>query len=172
MSLFPKIDSPCPLRWKTLPSAERNFCTLCERKVHNLDGMNVEQRKAFLAACSGDTCVAYSVPRRQNRAPIAASLGLVAALSCSPAMANEAPTGMSTVQQVSLLPAAADPGHDTPQTLSMEEGILIGGVSDPRNAQWELDDLDSDLPEIPRREADAFLGDTEFVAAPESAASR
>lgn len=172
MHLFPRIDSPCPLRWKILPSAERNFCTLCERKVYNLDRMNIEQRKAFLATRSEATCVAYSVPRRQSRAPIAAGLGLAAALSLGPAMAGEAPTGMPSVQQVNAVPAEAKAGYEAAQTLSMDEEILVGSVRDPRDAEWELDDANSELPEIPRREADAFLGDAEFIAAPDSSASR
>ena len=68
MPAFPKIDSPCPLRWKTQPAAGRDFCSQCRRRVHNLDAMGEAERRALLAGCETDICVSYSVPRRRMAA--------------------------------------------------------------------------------------------------------
>jgi hypothetical protein len=168
MSLFPKIDTPCPLRWKEMPSAERNFCTLCQRKVHNLSAMAIDERRAFLASCSGDTCVAYTVPRRRSVAPLAAGLGLAAALSFSPTMAAEVPVDRSPVEQASLTPTEPKADCDTVEEESVELLVMTGGVRNPQATQLELESLDNDQPELPRVGPDAFLHDAEFVASPES----
>lgn len=171
MALFPKIDSPCPLRWKEMPSAERNFCTLCQRKVHNLDGMTTAQRRDFLASCSGEVCVAYTVPRRRSALPAAAGLGLAAALSLSPALAAEPPAAMSPVQGTTqtLVPAAPKADCDTPEAPKEELVYLeMGSVRDPQAAQLVLEPLDSGQPELPVVAADAFLETAEFIAAPEA----
>lgn len=171
MALFPKIDSPCPLRWKEMPSAERNFCTLCQRKVHNLDRMTAAQRRDFLASCSGEVCVAYTVPRRRSALPSAAGLGLAAALSLSPALAAESPAAMSPVQgsTQALIPAAPKADCDTAEEPKEVVGYTesMGSIRNPQAAQLVLEPLDSDQPELPVVAADAFLDTAEFVAAPE-----
>lgn len=92
--MFPKIDSPCPLKWKTLPSAGRDFCTVCRRRVHNLDAMTMTQWREFFAACSDTVCVAYTVRRPRRPVAAAATLGLAACASLlSPAIACTASAG-------------------------------------------------------------------------------
>lgn len=170
MALFPRIDSPCPLRWKEMPSAERNFCTLCQRKVHNLDGMTTAQRRDFLANCSGEVCVAYTVPRRRSAAAAAAGLGLAAALSLSPVLAAETNAAMSPVQGTgqSLIPTAPKADCDTPEAAQEWPPVIImGGVRNPNVAQLVLETPDNGQPELPVVAADAFLDSAEFVAAPD-----
>jgi hypothetical protein len=164
---FPKIDTPCPLRWKEMPSAGRDFCTLCERRVHNLSTMSTDERRAFLASCSGEVCVAYTVPRKPVRAA-AAGLGLAAALCLTPALASDPPAAMSPVTQQSLLPSEPKADCDTPPEESeIMSIVVVGGVRDPAAAQLELESLDSSLPDLPVVEDDAFLQPAaEFVAAP------
>jgi hypothetical protein len=57
MARVPVITSPCPLRWKSMPSAGMDFCAQCSRRVHNLDGMSDIQRQQFFASCTGEVCV-------------------------------------------------------------------------------------------------------------------
>lgn len=159
MSSFPKIDSPCPLRWKSAPSAGRDFCTQCRRRVHNLDAMSEDRRRALLAGCETDICVSYSVPRRLA----AAGLGLAAALSFG-AAAAEVPADRSPVAAQTLIPSEAEADcatEDTKETEIIE--ILVGGVRDPRSAEWH--DA-GNLPEIPLAGADAFDDAAEFGAPP------
>lgn len=169
MASFPKIDSPCPLRWKEMPSAGRDFCTLCKRRVHNLDAMSLDERRAFLASCGGEVCVAYTVPRTPLRT--AAGLGLAAALCLTPALA-EPPAAMSPVAQQSLLPG--EPSNvdcDTPEEDQgvLETIVLTGGVRNPASAQLELETEADDLPQLPVIEDGALLPTAEFVAAPPDA---
>ena len=166
MASFPKIDSPCPLRWKEMPSAGRDFCTMCKRQVHNLDAMNLDERRAFLASCSGEVCVAYTVARKPLRAA-AAGLGLAAALCLTPALA-EPPAAMSPVEQQSLLPSEPKVDCDTAQDEGDLETIIItgGGVRNPAAALQEMDATDDDLPELPVIDDDALLPQAEFVATP------
>lgn len=164
MASFPKIDSPCPLRWKEMPSAGRDFCTLCKRQVHNLDAMGLDERRAFLASCSGEVCVAYTVRRTPLRAA-AAGLGLAAALSLTPALA-EPPAAMSPVEQQSLLPSEPKADCDTAQKENIEIILIAGGVRDPAAAQLEMETAGNDLPELPVIDDDALLPAVEFVATP------
>src|SRR5262245_22269091 len=73
MAKVPVITSPCPLRFKTAPQPGMDFCGQCQRRVHNLDGMNDVQRVAFFAGCSSEkVCVSYTVKR--TVAAVAASV--------------------------------------------------------------------------------------------------
>ena len=76
MARVPKIKSPCPLRFGSMPHDGLDFCGQCRRRVHNLDGMSPSQRSAFFAACTEEkVCVAYTVKR-----PRAAALAIVGTL--------------------------------------------------------------------------------------------
>lgn len=165
---FPKIDSPCPVRWNAMPSAGRDFCTLCERRVHNLDAMTAEARRAFVAGCSGSVCVAYTVHRR--RVPAAAGIGLAAALVLAPvlASASDAPAMLqSPVEQADPLGLDAKPVADCTDDEDTElVEIVVGGVRDAGAAQWV--DADAiEAPELPAiGEDEWFDGMAEFVAEP------
>jgi len=134
---FPKIDSPCPLRFGALPEPGRDFCTRCERRVHNLDRMSASERRAFVAACEGPVCVAYTA-RRLGVAVAAA--GLAAALQAAPARAGDLDTNGVPAPE-----AAAEEPAPCPIT---DEVIVMGSILDPADARW-LDDPASDLPELP-----------------------
>ncbi|HVH35068.1 MAG TPA: hypothetical protein VM847_13260 [Tahibacter sp.] len=165
MPSFPKSDSPCPLRWNAAPSAGRDFCSLCRRRVHNFDDLDETQRRALLAGCQDTICVAYTV-RRPLRMAAAAGLGLAAALS---AAAAEPTADRSPVAAASLLPSAPKPdcagNDDTRRDDAVEEPIeiFVGGVRNPREAEW---DEASDLPELPALGDDAFLGEAAFGPTP------
>ena len=161
MSSFPKIDSPCPLRWNAAPAAGRDFCNRCRRRVHNLDDLDETQRRALLAGCEETICVAYTV-RRPLRIVAVAGLGLAAALGA--AAAAEPTADRSPVATASLLPSAPKP--DCPPRNAAEEElieVMVGGVRNPHEAEW---DEASDLPALPALDDDAFLGEAEFGATP------
>jgi hypothetical protein len=158
MSSFPKIDSPCPLRWKSAPSAGRDFCTQCHRRVHNLDAMSEAERHALLAGCETDICVSYSVPRRRLAA---AGIGLAAALSFG-AAAADMPADRSPVATQTVIPS--EPKADCATEDEMPEiEIFLGGITSAREAEW---DEASNLPDLPLAGPDAFDGEAEFVAPP------
>ncbi|MEO8670838.1 MAG: hypothetical protein ABI411_05950 [Tahibacter sp.] len=173
MAHVPTIDSPCPIRWNAMPTAERNFCTQCERKVHNLDGMSDGQRREFLAACSGSVCVAYTVRPARSALSTRAGLGLAAALALSPMLvgAQDMPQ-QSPVEASSLTPKAEfiDCDHEKGPDAAADdkvEMIIVGGVSNPRGARWQ--DEASTLPTLPDIAADALVDaqiPSEFIAAP------
>lgn len=179
--MFPKIDSPCPLKWKTLPSAGRDFCTLCRRRVHNLDAMNTQQRQEFLAACSDTVCVAYTV-RTPRRAVAAATLGFAAALSFPAAQAFDAVPAASG----SETPAAAAYPNDDEAT-EETEAILLGSVlplglvvdEEPFGEEaFDDESLDEEFDDDSAEESDPLSDDqqsyrdAEFIAAPEDETPR
>ena len=134
MALVPKITSPCPLRWQTAPSAGRDFCGQCERRVHNLDGMDEAQRRAFLDGCSGKVCVFYTVKRR----------------SASPLMG----VGLAAATVFASASLADDQQALTPGTYcELNEVIVTGGTEAGRQLEW-IDEEEaakapkSELPQI------------------------
>lgn len=161
---FPKIDSPCPLRFGAVPEPGRDFCVRCERRVHNLDRLSAPERRAFLASCDGPVCVAYTraVPRALGAALAAA--GVAAALGAAPARA-EVPTGggtAATTADEAPIPCPIDP------EIGEEMVIMVGGVLSPGDARWE-DDSETALPELPSAPPSDLLGGeelAEFVAPP------
>ncbi len=86
MANFPPITSPCPLRWRALPEPGRDYCTFCERRVHNLDRLSEAERSALLASRSGSVCVAYTVQRAAIS--VIAGAGIAATLAAVPAQAE------------------------------------------------------------------------------------
>jgi hypothetical protein len=122
MARFPRIDSPCPLKLSGLPSAGKDFCRRCERKVHNLSAMSAGERERFMSGCETSACVAYAIRRPAAAWTLAAAAMIVA----SPALAQDT----------------------TSSTESLQTITIVGGVSDPTQAQWEEFD-DIDLPELP-----------------------
>ena len=169
---FPKIDSPCPLRWKALPTADKNFCTQCERQVHNLSDMTEQQRRQFLASCNGKVCIAYTVSRARPLAAMHLGLGMLAAIVATPALAQEAThEGMSPRTGVQVF-AHEQPAHvvcdDTNARAEKEffEAIVVaGGVTDPQNVRWV--EGDAGRPTLPVVQDDAFL-DAQFIEAPDT----
>lgn len=138
MARVPVITSPCPLRFASMPSAGRDFCGQCKRRVHNLDGMSDAQRSAFFANCSGEVCVAYTV-----RAPmlLAAALGLgaaAAAFTSLPASAQDAGAKPASTVPVVQTGPTCDPKAKT-QSIDALQGVMMGGTT---AAQW-LDEADA-----------------------------
>src|SRR5262245_6153450 len=92
MAGVPRIDTPCPIQDKQVPTGATEHCTLCDRAVHNLDRMNDRERRVFMSSCSGKVCVAYTVRipagGLRKRALTAAALA-VAALTSLPAAAED-----------------------------------------------------------------------------------
>jgi hypothetical protein len=140
MARVPVVTSPCPLRWKSMPSAGMDFCGQCSRRVHNLDGMSDTARAAFFATCSGEVCVAYSVRRP---AALLGAIGLgvasmlqpsaVAAQDTKPlsALGADAATALDSVPLITTGPTCdpnAKPGGlDT---------IVVGGIRAARDVAW------------------------------------
>jgi hypothetical protein len=82
MARVPIITSPCPLRWAGPPQPGMDFCGHCQRRVHNLDLMSAPEREQFLAGCSGNVCVSYTV-KRAARIPVALGVSLAAVVAGS-----------------------------------------------------------------------------------------
>lgn len=123
MAEYPKIDSPCPIKWDSLPEPGNTFCQRCERNVHNLTAMTETERKAFMASCKGSVCVAYAVKPKQREHKVVWAMAMAATVS------------MATPGIVS---AACDPVE------LIEEEILVGGVKNAPQAEWEM--VDDEMP--------------------------
>jgi len=79
MAIFPKIDSPCPYKDDLASIMDGDRCTMCKRDVHELSFMSDNERTDFLASCSGEICVSYSVPiKRAIAAAALTSAGIMA----------------------------------------------------------------------------------------------
>jgi hypothetical protein len=125
MAEYPKIDSPCPIKWTSLPEAGNNFCKLCERSVHNLSAMTQTERKAFMASCTGSVCVAYAAkPGREQKIVWA----------------------MAMAATVAIAPGIASAQSDAVEALEME--VFVGGVKEPGSVQWQDDEKPQQLPVI------------------------
>jgi hypothetical protein len=69
--MFPRIDSPCPLKSIQFPETGNFNCSTCKREVHNLSLMNEQQRRDFLLQCNDKICVSYSVKHQVKKAALA-----------------------------------------------------------------------------------------------------
>lgn len=128
----PKITSPCPIRFNSMPRAGADFCSMCERKVHNLDGMTTKQRETFFASCSGEICVAYTV----RRAPTVAAISLAA---------MSAIAGAAAFAQEVTVNDPPSPYCD-PRTTHLED-VIMGGTNTGKDLQW-VDESEAELPAV------------------------
>jgi hypothetical protein len=152
MARNPIITSPCPLRWSSMPQAGKDHCGMCDRQVHNLDGMGEAQRKAFLAGCSGKVCVAYTVNASRQRRNVALGAGLLAALAMPGA-------AMASEEAIGYIPLPDEGGavETTPTyELSDLETITVGGIDVPSAARWADDaEVEANAPAEPEIISDA-----------------
>lgn len=150
MARVPVITSPCPLRWKSMPSAGQDFCGKCSRRVHNLDGMSDAARDAFFASCSGDVCVAYSVRRS---AALVGALGLGVASMMQPAVAQDTVTrtarGGDAAAQQSVPTIVTGPTCDPNGKGQALDFIVVGGTTKAQDAAW-IDESEVAVPAAPQ----------------------
>jgi hypothetical protein len=59
--MFPRIQRPCPYKNNLSEIMDGDVCRVCTRKVHDLNAYSEAERAAFLASCSGEICVSYSL---------------------------------------------------------------------------------------------------------------
>lgn len=118
MSLFPKIQSPCPYKGKFSDIMQGNECRLCKREVVDITDMSVAERKDFLASCETEVCISYKV-------------GAKSALAAMAMGAAAVPTA-----------AAAQDDTDPENTVEYVEDhgdygvIIVGGMRKPQEAKW------------------------------------
>ncbi|MES2826063.1 MAG: hypothetical protein V4732_20855 [Pseudomonadota bacterium] len=110
--MFPRIESPCPLQSIQLPQTGRFNCSACQREVHDLSAMSVDERKIFLNQCSGKVCVSYKVTSNVKNLKKSAIAGLFVITASGLAVQAAALTGDTLLQ-------------DT------YDEILVGGINLP-----------------------------------------
>ncbi len=114
--MFPRIESPCPLQSIQLPQEGKFNCSACQREVHDLSAMNVDERKIFLSQCSGKICVSYKVKSSITRIRKGAIAGLFVVTA----------SGLA-------VQAAALPGGTLLEDTYDE--ILVGGIKLPEQTE-------------------------------------
>ena len=167
MAQVPKIDSPCPLGIAEQLRLD-GHCGRCDKHVHALDAMDEAERRALLRTADGPICVSYrSVRPSAMRRGAGFGIAIAATLVSGGAFTAEPPSLLPPVASEQASPVTAASPLVAPEQASGEDEderiVFVGGISDPQDAQWSDD---SDLPELPMRQADE-LG--EAVIAPVSA---
>lgn len=160
MAQVPKIDSPCPLGIDEQRRLD-GHCGRCDKHVHALDAMSDGERQALLRSAEGSICVSYRTPHRSvSRRGAGFGIAIAATLVSGGAFAADPPSLLPAAASEQATPvSAASPLLEPAPVQNCEEEdpglefITVGGVSDPQDAHW-VDD--SDLPELPMREAAAL----------------
>lgn len=73
MSIFPKIQSPCPYKSELSKYMEGDLCRMCDRRVVDLNPLSDTERVALVSGCKDQICVSYNL-----RPAVAAALTLAA----------------------------------------------------------------------------------------------
>lgn len=75
--MFPKIESPCPLKAIQFPEFGNFQCDVCQREVHDLSAMSAAQRGEFLQLCAGqEVCVSYKQRMKYSTLKKKAAVGI------------------------------------------------------------------------------------------------
>lgn len=143
MSLFPKIQRPCPVTDTFSDYMEGDLCTLCDRTVHNIDVLSDQERQQFLASCTTEVCVKYTLPRKTSVAAVALS----SVLLTLPSAAQDA----SPVHHDTACPVEAEAGDRCGElVLDDEEFIIVmGGMVNPSKVEYIDTEEDLALPTVP-----------------------
>jgi hypothetical protein len=148
MARVPVVESPCPVAGRPLPDGTSDHCGICDRAVHNLDRISAAERRVFMAACTGQVCVAYTVrlPASGLRPRLAAaSIVAAATIASLPAAAQDSlVVGSSPAGDVNGLPHCDERFIDV---------VVTGGVNNGGEAQWADDGKDAP-PELPTMDDD------------------
>ncbi|HYJ30945.1 MAG TPA: hypothetical protein VEW25_11455 [Allosphingosinicella sp.] len=88
MSIFPKIQSPCPYKSNLAEIMDGDVCRMCKRQVFELTHMSDGARVAFLAGCEEEVCVSYAIPIRPalKAAAFAAAIAIPSAAAAQDEM--------------------------------------------------------------------------------------
>ena len=139
MALFPKVQSPCPLKADFKACMEGDICRMCKRQVFDLSAMSDADRVSFMQDCEEEVCVSYTLTIRRTVA--AAMLG--AAIASVPAAAQEV-AGTETlsepVEDVLCLDGVETFDYDV---------IIVGGIKDTKGVEYIDTEADLDIPELP-----------------------
>lgn len=120
MAKYPKIDKPCPYKSDLSAIMEGDMCRMCNRRVIDLHPLSDQERVAFLSDCKEEVCVSYRFPIRAAAAALLAAAAVAAPMS-----------------------AAAQDRDDM-------DVIVVGGITDPKQAQYVSDsDEDAAVAEAP-----------------------
>ncbi|QBB70987.1 hypothetical protein ELE36_11860 [Pseudolysobacter antarcticus] len=157
MATFPRIDSPCPLRFNSMPGAAGFDCSQCQRHVHNLSAMSESAREQFLAGCDDSVCVAYTVPRVSPRAATAWVLAASVGLMAGSAMAQSTPLPATLDEALAQMSGKSSGDTSTVQgQLGLDSVMMLGGVSNPRSAERVDFSVGPRAPELPVVLDDAY----------------
>lgn len=124
MSLFPKVQSPCPYKGKFADIMQGNQCRLCKREVIDLTAMDDEGRKAFLDACDTEVCISYRVGAKSALAAMAMSAVAVPTAAAAQDTADTADDTSAGIEE-----------HFDDETM----WIIVGGMKKPGDAEWIKD---------------------------------
>lgn len=131
MSLFPRIQSPCPYKGKLSDIMDGDICRLCHREVHDITDLSSTARQALVAGCSDEICVSYKVSAKSA----------LAAMALGASMATPAYAQVDELLATNL--AEPESGE------YCYEDIIVGGLKNPGAVEWLTADLETDLPEMP-----------------------
>ncbi len=125
--MYPRIDSPCPLKTIQLPEQGNFNCALCKREVHDLSAMNEHQRSVFLQQCSGEICVSYKIKAnlRQLGKGALAGMFMVSASGLAVSVAADPASG-ELLQKPQVSEVTADDIGALPD--DMNDMVLVGGI--------------------------------------------
>jgi hypothetical protein len=124
MSLFPKVQSPCPYKGKFADIMQGNQCRLCKREVIDLTAMDDEGRKAFLDACDTEVCISYRVGAKSALAAMAMSAVAVPTAAAAQDTADAADDTSAGIEE-----------YFDEETM----WIIVGGMKKPGDAEWIKD---------------------------------
>lgn len=129
MSLFPRIQSPCPYSDRLDEVMVGSHCNMCQRDVIDISALSDAERMALVAGCDGEICVSYTVAAKGALA--AAALGAALGMG-APAMAGDT----DAVAEAQVSDAAAQDAADVAADDEVANYIIVGGLKEPKRTVW------------------------------------
>lgn len=100
MSIFPRIQGPCPYKSELPKYMEGDLCRMCDRRVVDLNPLSDGERVALVSGCKDKICVSYTLR------PAAAAVLAVAAIAVPISVAAQ---DFAVEEEAILVGAIIDP---------------------------------------------------------------
>ncbi len=110
MAIYPKIQSPCPVKNQIASFMDGDMCRLCKRQVYDLSGMSDGERVAFMKGCSGEVCVSYKLRVRPALAAAALAVAAVGLPTAAAACQEEVYVTMGGIKDTANVQYIQDAG--------------------------------------------------------------
>ncbi|MEZ5970921.1 MAG: hypothetical protein R3C31_03855 [Hyphomonadaceae bacterium] len=140
MSIFPKIQGPCPYKSELSKYMDGDLCRLCDRRVVDLNPLSSAERVALISGCKEKICVSYNLRPAVAAALTVAAIGTPLSAAAQDASMDEVEIIVGTIIEPNTVEYVSEPValielpviYDDEQTPASDEAAALPASETPK----------------------------------------